>query len=164
MKPIKELIKDIIKDHEEIYSLVCKVDKVDLDNRTCDVTPLDGSAEVFDVRLQADEAASTGLMTIPKLETNVIVTFYNRNQAYLALVTEAEEIHLNGSENGGLIIIQNLVDKINNLEKAHNGLVTSFNTHTHAVAGAATAVPNSPSTNTVITTQKSDLENDVILH
>lgn len=160
-KSIKELLQDIVKDGQEIYSIICKVDSVDNSARTCDVTPLDGSAKIFDVKLQADEDQSTGWILFPKTDSNVIITFLNKDQAFVSLVTEIEEAHLNGSDNGGLIIIQKLVDKLNVLENA-------FNSHIHTTTATVSATPVvgviAPTTSTVQTTKKSDLENSVILH
>lgn len=177
---IKEIIQRIVRDEEELYSVIGTVTAVDEDARTIDVQPIDGSAEILDVKLQANIDGSSGFVLIPEEDSEVVVTFLGKDTAYMALATDVEkilidteEITINGGDNGGLIIIQNLVDKINALENAHNGLVTSFNTHTHITTAtiSASAVPGviapttTQSSDTIApTTSVSDLENDKITH
>lgn len=177
---IKEAIERIIKDQEEIYSLVGTVTAVDEDARTIDVQPIDGSAEILDVKLQANISGGAGLVLIPEEDSEVIITFLSKDTAYMALALEVskvildcDEITINGGDNGGLINIEALVDKINALEDAHNGLVSSFNQHTHTTTAtiSASAVPGviAPTTsqNTDVITDSttvSGIEDDKVTH
>lgn len=177
---IKEIIEKAAKGDEELYSIIATVDEVDEDARTCACTPIDGAAQLFNVNLQAGKEAQTGLVQFPSINSQVVVTFLSKDTAFVSLCVEVDkvlldcdEITLNGGDNGGLIVIQSLVDKINALEKAHNGLVTSFNTHIHTTTAtvSASAVPGviapttAQSTDTIApTTTVNDIENGKITH
>ena len=113
---IREAIIKIVDDGQnfEIYSKVCKVISVDKDLNTCDVEPLDGDAELLDVRLTATEENQTGFIVYPEIDSSVIVTFIDKDTAFVSMCTETEEILINGGTNGGLINIETL---ISNLDK-----------------------------------------------
>lgn len=177
---IKEIIEKAAKGDEELYSIIATVDEVDEDARTCSCTPIDGAAQLFDVNLQAGKEATTGFVQIPTVESQVVVTFLSKDTAFISLCVEVDkvlldcdEVTINGGDNGSLIIIQDLVDKINAIEDAHNGLVSDFNLHTHNTTAtiSASAVPGviSPTTsqNTDIiieTTTVAAIENTKVTH
>lgn len=176
---IKEIIEKIAKGDEEMYSVIATVDEVDEDERTCTCSPIDNSAQLFDVKLQAGNGATTGLVQIPKENSQVVITFLSKDTAFVSLAVEVDkvlldcdEITFNGGDNGGLIVIQSLIDRLNVIENKHNDLVNALSSRTwvttatisaSAVVGVITA---SPLVNVSIspTTQKSDLENDKIKH
>lgn len=177
---IKEIIEKAAKGDDELYSIIATVDDVDEDARTCTCTPIDNAAQLFDVKLQAGNEATTGFVQIPTIDSQVVVTFLSKDTAFVSLCVEVDkvlldcdEITFNGGDNGGLIIIQSLVDKINALEDAHNGLVKSFNTHIHnttatisasAVVGVISPTTSQNSDIIAPTTTVSDIENDIITH
>lgn len=183
-RTLREIINEIVKNNDEIYSVVAKVTEVDEDARTVDVEPLNGDAEIFGVRLQPDMEGTTGIVMIPKVDTNVVVTFLNKSTGYVSLVTDPsqilidcdegeESIVFNGGSNGSFIVIQSLVDRLNAIEDAHNGLVTTFNSHFHTTTATISASPvvgvitppTASSTDTIApTTSVSDIENNVIKH
>ena len=115
MLTIREAIQQIVKDNEEIYSLIATVTEVDENKRTIDAKPIDGSAEIFDVRLQAAESGATGFVQIPENGSEVVITFLSKDTAFVSLCTsvtkllvDAEEMTINGGSNGGLINISSL--------------------------------------------------------
>jgi tetrahydromethanopterin S-methyltransferase subunit B len=76
---------------------------------------------------------------------------------------------LNGGENGGLVKVQELVDKINRLESKVNGLVTKYNAHTHLYnpgPGTPVVTATPPVTETAITpvTTVANIENPNVKH
>lgn len=85
------------------------------------------------------------------------------------VVTEGE-IVLNGGEKGGVVVVADLVEKINRLENTLNGLITKFNAHTHVYApGPLPPVPTAPPIpleTAVIApvTMVADLENPKVKH
>lgn len=95
-KTIKDAIKQLAGDkQQEIYSLVAKVSKVDADERTCEVVPIDDPDDIiFGVRLQSVLNGSTGFVIVPKVDSEVIVTFLNPSTGYVALVAEVEKLEL----------------------------------------------------------------------
>lgn len=92
MTEIAQAIRNLTISGEEIYSLVCKVASVDSAARTCVCDPVDGRAQIPEVRLQPVESASTGIAVIPVVGSFVIVTFINETTAYVALCEQIDEI------------------------------------------------------------------------
>ena len=86
-------IKTITKSSDEIYAKVCKVLEVNESEKTVDVKPIDDSAEIFDVRLQA-ESDTNGLVIYPKVDSMVLVVFINKNSAAVVNTSEIEKLDL----------------------------------------------------------------------
>jgi hypothetical protein len=159
---IKEAIQEILKNEEEIYSIVGEVTDVDESARTVDVQPNDESAELFGVLLQANADQTNGFVNIPSLNSQVVVTFLSKEIAFVSLFTEvdkvlidADEITLNGGTNGGLIVLSKLITKINRLENI-------INSHVHT---GNLGAPTSPQLTPIVPlTLAVDLENTKIKH
>lgn len=142
-----QVLKRAVNTGEEIYSQVCVVNSVDENARTCDVSPLNEDADIVAVRLSATIDSTQGVVIIPKVGTNVIVTFITRNVAFISMCTDAEKVLIdcdtvifNGGNKGAMVVIADLVSKINRLEN-------TFNTHFHSgvtVGGGVTLVPTVP--------------------
>jgi hypothetical protein len=142
---LRILVRSIIQ-NEELYSVVCTVDQVDEDKRLVDVTPIDGSAPITGVRLQVDESMDSGVVIIPKANSRVTVAFLNKNAGYVSQYSDIEKILfkvgsssgeisddgviLNGGDNGGLINISDLVQKLNTIEQDLNAIKMAFTTWT----------------------------------
>lgn len=111
---IREAIIKIVDDGQnfEIYSKICVVNSVDKTLNTCDVSPLDGDAEIFDVKLIATESQK-GFIKYPVKGSNVIITFIDKDTAFLSLCTEVEEVIYHDGSNGGLININTLISELN---------------------------------------------------
>ena len=86
-------IKTITKSSDEIYAKVCKVLEVNVSEKTVDVKPIGDSAEIFDVRLQA-ESETGGLVLFPKVGSMVLVVFINKNNAAVVNTSEIEKLEL----------------------------------------------------------------------
>lgn len=121
MNDIKDVIQRLAKTNDEIYSLVATIDSVDEVKRTCVVSPINESAQIFDVRLQASLSSTKGIVTIPKKKSYVIVTFLTPNVAFISLCTEVDKIIVdcdnivyNGGNNDGLVNINDITTSINN--------------------------------------------------
>ena len=71
---------------------MCTVDKVDESNRSCDVSPLDGGAMIYDVRLQASLDSAEGVCLIPAEGSQVIVTFINKQTGYVAACSSVDKV------------------------------------------------------------------------
>ena len=78
----------------------------------------------------------------------------------------ADKIQFNEGENGGLVKIDPLVEKVNNLESKVNSLIQGFNNHVHPdPTSGITGIPsNSGTIAPLATTQKTELENPIVLH
>lgn len=163
---IKEAIRELVKTDDVLYSVLCTVKSVDTTNNICDCEPIDGSADLLEVRLMAQN--DTGFLIIPKVNSVVVVTMINKYTGYVAMFSEVEKIYLNGDNYDGLVKIGDLVDKLNNLENKVNSIINTYNTHTHPYVNVSTPATTSPSTSlvtgTLTPTQQTELENTTVVH
>ena len=116
-----------------MQGIVKKVDGV-----LCDVE-LD-NITVPDVRLRASEAAESGqLLITPVIGSAVIVGSLSGDLTQLVVlaVDRAESITINGGKLGGLINIEPLTQKINDL-------IQAINSHTHQGTHGPTGPPLQP--------------------
>lgn len=126
----------------------------------CDVEI--GNIVIPDVRLKASELDDDGLMLVtPKVGSAVTVGSLSGDLSHLVVlqVDHIETIVINGGKLGGLINIGQLTDKI-------NGLVDTFNKHTHNVTvshpgGTFTTVKPGTAASTF---NNSDYEDGTIKH
>lgn len=84
---INQLIKDLAKGDSPYNSVLCTVKEVSESDRTIDVLPIDGSAEIFGVRLNAlleTEETDKGEYNIPAINSFVLVTFLDNANAYVS--------------------------------------------------------------------------------
>ena len=94
MGNIKDILRQLLKDNEEIYSVMGEAISVDNDARTCKVSPLDGSADIFNVRLQTKIASDIGLVLFPKQGSQVTVSFLSKELAFVSKTDEIESLKL----------------------------------------------------------------------
>ena len=142
----------------EIYCKVCTVDSVDEKARTVDCTPLDESAPLVGVNLQANQEGDTGVVCFPAvgelrhrgvhhpgrggrgsvrqdrqgpaLDRQDADHRGRRSGGRLPrrhlLPNHSRGVQFNGGKLGGLLKIEQLTEKFNELIRA-------FNTHTHTI-------------------------------
>lgn len=129
---------------------------------TCTVTF--GTLDVEGVRLRASLADNEShLLIVPKVGTAVVVGSLSNDLSLLVVlaVDEVESITINGGKLGGLINIESLTKKINDL-------VRTFNNHTHQVSttGSATAQTGTAAavTSKASELNKSDYEDTKVTH
>jgi hypothetical protein len=161
---IVEAIRKIANNEFTPYSIVCEVESVNLIDKTCYCIPVNGDADLQNVRLNADK--KDGFILIPKQNSLVVVSFINDSTAYISMVSEVDEINLNGTSFDGIVKVNDLVTKLNNLENKVNTIISTFNSHTHVASsfGSPTTVPPVLVTGTLTPTVKTDLENEKIKH
>jgi hypothetical protein len=94
MSELGDAIKKMVQGDDELYSIVAKVISVDLNNRTCDVEPLNGDTPILAVRLQANIMMGDGFWFVPKMGSNVIVGFLSTDAAHLILPSELDKIEV----------------------------------------------------------------------
>ena len=140
---------------------------VSVEDITCTVRF--GSSDVSGIRLRASEASEEAQMLIvPRVGSAVIVGSLSGDLTQLAVlsVDAIDRIEVNGGKLGGLINIEALTAKINEL-------VNSFNAHTHTIQpggvvcgefpnGSPVIVP--ATTRTAAKLDKSDYEDKTIKH
>lgn len=133
-----------------------------VEGTTCTVTF--GTLDVEGVRLRASLAENEShLLIVPKVNTAVVVGSLSNDLSLLVVlaVDEVESITINGGKLGGLINIESLTQKINEL-------VRTFNNHTHQVSttGSATAHTGTAAavTSKASELNKSDYEDTKVTH
>ncbi len=180
---IEEAVKILAHRNEHLYALTGKVKSVDVNKRTCEVLPVNEDSMLVDVRLQAIESGNTGILIVPEENSDVIVGFLSRNDAFVLHIQEIKNIIisvgysqmeitennivLNGGNLGGLVKVASLIQKLNALENDINILKTVITAWTPVSGdgGAAlkTAVAGWAGQTITLTTQN-DLENPKIKH
>lgn len=161
---IRSAVKEMSKTGDEVYSIVCKVLSVNISEKTCDCEPIDGKADLLDVRLMAQ--SQTGFFITPKVNSIVVVTMINGFTGYVAMFSEISEIQLNGSNYDGLPQIQVMVDKYNNLEQKVNDLIIACSSQivTLAPSGTFPLASFFASVTPLTPTTQVELENITVKH
>ncbi len=142
LSEIKKSIQKMSSVNRKCSIFTAKVERVD--GEVCEVT-YEG-LRLTGVRLRAVvNGEESGVMLTPKEDSYVTVADLAGDMTQLVAigfsevervdVTAGGEIHLNGDSFGGLVKIQELVGYLRNI-------VTTFNSHTHTVAGNVTAFPS----------------------
>lgn len=116
MAEIKDLIKQLGQSKEEIYSLVCTVYEIDEEKRVISVKPNNGSADVFDVRLQTVVSSGLGLVCFPENDSEVMITFVSKEIAYVSLFSVIEKIQLNIGDFYFFVDASNMNMSIDNID------------------------------------------------
>lgn len=162
-KDLRDALRSLVKPNNDGFAKVCTVDSVDLTTLTCYCVPLNDDADIINVRLMAN--IDNGFLLIPEVDSIVVVSFLSDSSAYVSLVSKVSEVHLNGKNFDGLVKINDLVQKLNNLENKVNTIISTYNAHTHVASsfGTPTTTPVAPVTGTLTPTIKQDLENITIL-
>lgn len=91
MSNIREAIRLLAQDGRQYASLICVVDAVDKTARTVDCTPLDESAPLLGVNLQANQESLFGVVAFPKVGSYVVVGFVAGGAAGVVLLTDEVE-------------------------------------------------------------------------
>lgn len=115
-----------------------------------------GSLTVSDVRLRASEKPEeTQILITPAIGSAVILASLSGDMTNLVVVAVdvAESITINGGKLGGLINIEALTAKLNEL-------VQVFNSHTHTAPNG----PTTPPTTSAKQLQRKDYEDEKIKH
>lgn len=141
-RQIAESIQKLAGTHltDEMYMLICKVDAVDIDGRTCDCTAVTGTAVTNLPGVQLMAEVDDGMLYVPAQGSTVVVMYSKRNVPYIALYSELSAIYcvvgntsmeitnglvkFNGGSFGGLTKTPELKTQ---LEKTNNLLTQILN-------------------------------------
>jgi hypothetical protein len=160
---------------DEVTYINAIVDSVDVKNRTCSCTAVDGHTEYKLPTVKLMAVVDDGVLFEPVIGSTVKVIFSQNIEPFICQYSEIENItidartriKLNDGTFGGLIKIKELVDKINNLEKDINSLKTAFSTWIPVPSdgGLALKVGTAAWTGQRLTeTKVNDIENKLITH
>jgi hypothetical protein len=166
-RQIKEAIERLsgtfMQDSVKLF--LASVDSVNEAERTCDVTPLTDNATTSYPSVLLMAESDDGVLIVPTIGSNVIVNVSKRGVAYVCMFSEVDKVTIitktltqfNDGSFGGLVKVQELVDKINRLEN-------TFNNHVHVGVTVGTASTGFTATPIAPITTKTDIENDKITH
>lgn len=166
LKDLVELIPvTVVSVDEGTYTCVCK-------------GLSDEDAQYEDVYLSAEP--NDGLIQIPSVDSTVIVAQTRYNKTYVVMFSDIDKLILvigqsklevtdglfefNGGNNFGMVLVADLVTKLNNLENKVNALVTFTGSHTHTgvQTGGGTSGTAVPVTGSLTLTTKEDIMSDKI--
>lgn len=87
---IQQILQEILLDGHEMYSKVCTVNSVS--GMSCNCSPIDGDADINDVRITADFDNANKFVLVPKVGSLVIVSFLNKDIGFVSMVNEVSEV------------------------------------------------------------------------
>lgn len=153
------------RDNDLVRLLLCNVESVDVSKRTALVSTISGST-AFDFEINLQASVSDGFIVVPKVESDVLVLFSKNNNPFIVQYSEVENYVLNGTDFGGMVKVIELTEKINNLEKKLNDLITACSNQivTLAPSGTFPLAPYFTSVTPLIETQQTEIENTIIKH
>lgn len=162
MASIHDLIKSLAgtRGDDKLMLLQGEVKSVDLNNQICEVETLSGTATLL-FECMLNSGVSDGVIYEPVVGSDVYFLASKSSQPFIVQYSDIKSISLLGDEFGGLIKIDELVKKINNLEDKIKDIILKFNTHSHPSNGAPSGVQI---IDNVVKTKKSDLENTSVTH
>ncbi|MBD5137135.1 MAG: hypothetical protein HDT39_14465 [Lachnospiraceae bacterium] len=185
MQNLRNVIRQLAQPDAETVALVCTVDAVDKSARTVDCSPINESAPLLGVNLQANQEGECGVCLFPEIGSYVVVGFVADGAAGVVLLTEKIEsaeivigdtsvvidgngICFNGGLFGGLVKVADLTERLNIIENDINELKTIFSTGWNPMAqdgGAALKTAAASWYSYRLTpTQRNDYENEKVKH
>ena len=165
---IQEAIQKMVSSLIKPDILLAKVIEFDTDKWLATVE-LNTTLKIDEVRVRAVvNTELNGMFIEPKVGSYVLVGLIEGKIENLFVITfseivkyhlKADLIEFNGDSFGGMIKIDNLIEKLNQLEE-------NFLTHIHSNSAGPTGTPQDASMApiTFLPTQKSELENETIKH
>lgn len=174
-RAIKEAVMHLAGTHgkDEMSLVVCEVVSVNEAARTCDVVTITGRSEysIDDVCLMA--TVDDGILIIPVVNSTVLVIHNKRDVKFIAQFSEIEKvliitgnttleikdgsIKLNDGSYNGLVRVDDLTTKLNNM-------VTAINIELGKIQTGIAAAGGSYAPATLNQFNKSDYENTKITH
>ncbi|BAQ92553.1 baseplate assembly protein [uncultured Mediterranean phage uvMED] len=163
---IGDIIKQLAETGEEVYSDICTVKELDLDNFTAKLSPINGKADILNVSLCA-VSSSAPFLVIPKQGSTVIATYASKNTAFISLCSEVESVQIRGEEFGGLVKAGELKAQLDKLSARVDGIIDAINNGVPAVGDGGVALQTSIKIllSTIVNKESfSDLENPNVKH
>ncbi|HLO59063.1 MAG TPA: hypothetical protein VK172_14700 [Lentimicrobium sp.] len=123
----------------------------------------------FKARLNAAEGSEKGFILLPEVGSWILAGRLDETGDYYQVLafTSVTKITLNKGQNGGLVIVSDLVSRLNKIEQDINSLKQVFSTWTPVTqdGGAALKVASATWMAQQLTqTTASDIEDDKIVH
>ncbi len=182
-RSIKEAAAQLSKTFgsDTVEVLYCTVNSVDVDKCTCSCTPISGKATTGLENVLLKSEANDGFMLVPSIDSTVVVgisdltkipfviMFEDIDQVLVKIKETTVDIsdgltEFNGGENGGLVNVLDVVDRLNKVENKINGMITTFNAHVHTIPTGVSGAPVIPISGTLTPTVRQDIEDTKITH
>ena len=183
---IREGLKDLIKKTAGASTILAIVQSVDENEETCVlVSDEDNNVVYNDVRLRPTIDGETSICNIPAINSWALATMIEGDDSayYVIGIGKIDKVKLtvgnstllisndgfvfNGGGNGSLVILGNLVEKLNTIESDLNTLKTVFKTWVPVISDGGAALKTAASvwaTDSITTTVNTDLANNKITH
>ena len=145
------------------------------DGTTCSVK-INETLTLTDVLcIATDDGDSNNIKIKPKIGSKVLMADLSGGtlrQMVVVAYTQIAELEMpkidsliiNGGENGAIINIDELTDKINKVIDVLNNLINSYNSHTHSVPSFGTSGTAVPSNDNAQYLNKNDYSDNTIKH
>jgi hypothetical protein len=177
---LRDYIRQMVRMETQPELFAGTVKSVNTTDCTCHVLPIDGSADMPDVKLRGvNDGADFGAVLFPKVGANVVVAklMGNYNNTVMLMCDSFESvqikqqngitinvdafgnIELNGGQFGGLVKVGQLVSRLNAIEQALNSIKGAFTAWVPALKIAIT-----PYLSPISQTTVSSIENPKVKH
>ena len=140
----------------------CTVSDIDTISLTCTCSPIDGSADFYDVLLNAD--GKKGFVLIPKDGSIVIVNQVSDANAFVSMVSDVDQIYLAGDVNGGLVKINDLKTQYDTMVNGFKAAISAGFTALSGLDGGASLSAFNSAASSILLLNKTTLENTKIQH
>lgn len=161
MREVLDIIKNISKDGNPRGSIFAEV--LSISGGTCTAQPYTDMPTIEGIRLQGQEE-EIGIYCKPKVGSTIIVSFIE-NEPYVSMFSEVDKIILRNEDFGGLVKVEELTEKLNNLENKVNSLVNMYNLHIHpTTSGTISATVSQVDPTPLTITTATILENQNVKH
>lgn len=151
---------------EKPVTILGTIAAVDENSKTCDID--DDGFIMYGIRLQSVTNAAAGILKVPKIGAQALAVKIEDGDGFMLLdCAEYSKIIFNGGNNGGLINIQSLVNKINAIENDLNSLKTVFKSWTPVAQDGGAALKTAAADwadQTITKTKTKDLEDKTVTH
>lgn len=142
-----------------------EVASVDKGSRTCNVNILTNDTEVLFEGVKLQTMVGDGILLIPKIGSNVSLIYAVKQDAIIVQCSDLDGIEFFGGQLGGLVKVNDLVTRLNNIETDIKNLKQAFSSWTPvpsdggaALKGVSTTWASTP----LVKTVKADIENTKI--
>ena len=151
---------------EKPVTILGTISAVDENSKTCNID--DDGFMMYGIRLQSVTNAAAGILKVPKIGAQALAVKIEDGDGFMLLdCAEYDKIIFNGGNNGGLINIQSLVNKINAIENDLNSLKTVFKSWTPVAQDGGSALKTAAADwadQTITKTKTKDLEDKTVTH
>jgi hypothetical protein len=140
---IRKSLSELMKTGEEIYAKVCEVLSIDTAAKTIDVKPVDDTAEIFNVPLQADTQGD-GLVVFPAAGSKVLVVFTSKHTAVMCNAGEVDGMAYKDTKGVELIIKDGKITVKNSaygIAQAFNDLIDAIGKLTVTTGVGPSGIP-----------------------